>query len=250
MKKLLFISLVFFIFISIQKDLQSAGMQRIDIETQARRLLRDTSTDPNKQRWSSQQMWDRVNMGEIDIIVRTRCLTRRAWETSVTDISEYELPLDWIASLRVSYAIKPLTGTTTGYKRIEYYTLDGLDTWKSGWEEADSGYPSKYYYRNTKICIQPAPSSTYAGSKFIQLDYAYRCSSMTADADVPFDGVRYLYPYHPIIVWYVVAMCKYDEGDRNLGDFYWAKYMSDVIIMEKDLNNYPDKRGQFKVREP
>lgn len=249
MKKIFILLLVYLIlFIDFSPVSATSPMTRTQIRTQIRLLLKDN--DDSNPRWSTEILDERISMGELEFAMLTRAVKERSWITTTEDVAEYDLPIRTIAIDRVSYAIKPLTDTTTNYKRIDYHTMNGLDTKWKNWEDRSSSYPQRYCYVGSstsymRIHLDPPPDSTYAGTDFLQLDYSIRPSTMTADTDIPFDDRYYLYPYHQAIIWYVVALCHFDTGNLNKGAYFMNAFNVYAEQITGKINTKPDARGGF-----
>lgn len=215
-----------------------------------RLLVKDTNSDTTKRRWSDAILNERINIAQDEVIKYTRCLESRITMDTVANTKEYQLPANCVVVERVAYSIYTSTygvnSSTAGYKRLIYVTIAGKDKdVLSGWEATSASNPTEYYIRgSTIIGLHPTPSSSYAGSNRLQIDYTINASSMTNDTDIPFNGSNQLYNYHSIIMSHVVAYCKYDENDLNSFSLWLQKFNAECEFMRKDILNIPDRYGQ------
>jgi len=224
---------------------------RSSIRNDVRALMRDTRTD-GYNRWSNALLDSRIDAGELEFIKLARQPIKTGFITTAVNVSTYALPSDCVVPIRIAYAIKPLTSTTTNYRRLEFVTVDGMDNVGKGnsfWEDTSADYPAKYMYPETGVLrIYPQPSSTYAGANFIKITYSVRVSTMATDSSVPFDGNTFMYTYHSAIKWYVCYLCALDTGLTNVADYYRNLFMADVNIAIGQTNDKPDKQGSFTAK--
>jgi len=224
----------------------SFAWTRGDIRDEVRRLVRDVDT--TNQRWTDAVLNTRINLAEKEFVRKTRCIEKSEYTTTVVNISTYILPSNILSSRRISYAIIPLTGTTTNYRLMEYYTKEGLDVKYPFWENADASDPRRYFYEQDRITIYPKPSSTYAGYQFLKHDYYALPDDMDEDTDIPFNNLGYLYSFHESIKWYVCYLCAIDSGDTVAQDRFGAAWKMAIDTAKNEMNDRPDRRGGFSVK--
>lgn len=222
------------------------GLNRGEIITIIREKVNDSDTVNS--RWSDAILIPNINEAELEFIRRTRAQKSQYYITTTTSAKEYTLPSDWLNSNRVSYAIIPLTSSTTNYKKLEYWTMAGLDEKYSNWENGDLGSPTRYYYRGQSIGLYPAPSTSYDGENYLKIDYNAKSSTMTGNTDIPYDDISYLYPYHKAIVWYVCHLCMIDTGNLDLANYFMGLFEKMVQECKEEGNNMPDRAGGFSVK--
>lgn len=225
------------------------GMTLKELRSQIRLLVRDTNTDTTKQRWRDTLLNDRLNLAQEDFILRTRCLEIRYWIDTTTGTKEYPLPSNSIVVERAAYSVYSSTygvsSSTAGYKKMTYVSIPGKDKESTSWEVADKGNPTEYYIRGSSIIgLHPTPTHPYAGTQRLQLDCSVKCSSMSADGNVPFANNNQLYVYHQTLIWYVVTLCKYDEGYVQEGNIFMNMYLMNAEFCRRDILNIPDRFGQ------
>lgn len=218
-------------------------LNRGEIRSQIRMLVNDTDTDTSLNRWTDAQLNQRIEMAQLDIIARSRGLTNTTYYTMVTSISVYALPQDLLTTNRVAYYIRNTTGA---YKKMERMTLLGLDEWNNYWQQLANGLPERYYIWSSTIGIVPPPTVSYSGYNNLRIDYTVIPSSFVSDTSVPFNNVTYLYPYHELIIWYVVYWCKMDEKLYQESTFFGNRYYDLLKIMYQELNSKEDWFPDFK----
>lgn len=240
MKKIL-LSLAFCIFITSNLF----ALNTTQIEEQIRYQVRDTTDTVNNPRWSEDILLKRINIVQDDIVAFTKCLKGRCLVTPIAEYGEYRLPNDLLTIDRVTYSI---SDSTTDHKRLTWMSLADLDIDKMTWEGIGSGLPREYYERRNYIGLYPKPSSTYATTKALKIDYWKKPEALSDDDDIPFDGDYSLYPYHDLIIIGVVIMCKKDEGSWQEVQVLQVEYAA----LLKSLHDYvlmrPDE--QTIIREP
>ncbi|MFA5234520.1 MAG: hypothetical protein WC390_08990 [Sulfurimonas sp.] len=224
------------------------AMNRGDLRDECRRLLRDTDT--TNQRWTDTVLNTRINYAQKEFVKRTRCIEVSTYTTTIVGVSTYAInSSNILASRRVSYAIKPLTTTTTYYKEMEYMTKEGMDTKYPYWESADGSDPKRYFYEADRIVIYPKPSTTtYAGYNFLKHEYYALADDMDDDTDVPFNGLVYLYSYHETLKWYVCYLCAIDTNDTAAQSSFFGNFEKELGIAKSEFGDRPDKRGGFSVK--
>jgi hypothetical protein len=242
MTKTMFLSLFLSLFLLSPLN----ALDRGDLRDEIRNLVRDTDT--TYQRWTDATLNARINYAQKEFVKRTRCIETVSYTTTVVNVSTYALPSNMLASRRISYAIVPLTSTTTNYKLLDYMTKEGMDTKYSFWENADASNPQKYFYEQDRVVVYPKPSSTYAGYQFLKHEFYTLADDMDDDADVPFNGLSYMYPYHEALKLYVCFLCSIDSGDTAEQSVFFGKFDSEVGIARSEFGDRPDKRGGFSVR--
>ncbi len=223
-----------------------------ELRTEIRYLIRDKEhDDTTKQRWTDAQLLSRINMGQLDIVSKTRCLEQFVLINTYDNQREYLLPSDILVIKRVSYSVATtstsVVSSTTSFKKIDRYTLFGLDESAPIWDNT-FGQPTKYYVRASSIGVVPTPSTSYTGSNRLRIDYIVNPSTLSANTDVPFNNATYLYQYNPIITYYVAMLCKADEGLFSDATYFERKYYNALQMMVSELNSKPDWFPNFEFR--
>ena len=227
------------------------ALTRTKLVDEIRRLAKDTNTDVTKQSWSTGTIVDRINMAQIIIVSKTRCMENQTFLTIVNNQREYNLPSDLLVINRVGYTTATSSASvltsTSAYKKIDRNTILGLDGKRSYWEQ-ETGFPDKYYILGSSICLTPIPTISYTGTFRIKVTYTPQPNDLDYDTSVPFNDYPYLYPYHHIITYYVAMLAFMDRGDTNMVAYYRDLFKTSLDDMIKDLNTLPDWNPNFSVR--
>lgn len=219
------------------------GIDREELRNQIRLSLQDTDTsNTTNLRWSSTTINTRIEVAQVDIVARTRCLQSRKKTTLTAEQAEYVWPDDCIAPYRIGYSIAE---SSVAFERLDWYAEEQRDM-EGIWEDDSSGEPQDYHIRRgNRLNVQPKPSSDYAGTNFLQFDYYEIPDSFADDDAIPFNSVNRLYIYHHLIIYYVVAWCLEDERKADVADRYWTLYYKNVGFMKGEINEEPDREGNF-----
>ena len=181
-----------------------------EIRDDVRLQIGDSSSNASNRRWGPTLLNFRINEIQNNICEKTRCIITRISTPTVSGQREYTYPADIVAPIRLAYVIS--NSSPPAYKALTRYSIAGLDNENASWESSPSGLPTKYYERGQKYGLQPIPSSVYASTYALQIDYYCRASSLTADGDVPFNGDVLLTPYHKLLILGTVIWCRSDMG--------------------------------------
>lgn len=217
---------------------------RGEIRRQVRYDIQDTTdTVSINTRFSDTILNVRINLVQEKITAETLCLYGRCFITPVAEQAEYRLPTDCLIVDRVSFL--SITSSTSSYKKLDQWTLSGLDADVPAWEYASSGLPTKYYIRRNLIGLYYKPSSTYATARALKIDYYKKADDMTSDDDVPFDSDYSLTTYHNLVVLGTVIMCKRSMGVDYSKEF--AEYLAGLEIMKNNCRYNPDLSENMRI---
>ncbi len=219
-------------------SLPSYALTRSEIRQEIRYDIRDTTDTVNiNNRFPDDILNSRINIVQDKIAAYTKCLRGRCLVTPVAETQEYRLPTDCVKVDRVAFI--NTSGSTTTYRRLEGRTLEGLDRDHFAWESRTSGLPQRYYVRRNLIGLDPKPSSTYAQSQSLKIDYFKKPTALDSDDDEPFDGDYSLRQYHDLVILGVVIMCKHSMGESFVDDMALYKdgldRMKDAVKFNSDL---------------
>jgi len=174
--------------------------------------INDAKADTNNQHYSSSTLTTRINMVQEFIAKETLCLEARISTPSITGQREYTFNSDIIKPYRMAYYIA--NSNPPSYQRLEWYSMTALDKTPT-WEDVSADLPTRFYTRGQKYGLVVAPSSVYASTYAVQIDYYKKPNALTTGTDVPFDGDVLLYAYHELIIKGVVIMCLEKEQDTT-----------------------------------
>lgn len=211
-----------------------------DLETQIRRNIRDTATSSSLQRYSDTVLDAYINEVQRDVVNLTTPLSNRASFTLTARTTYYSCPTDMIVPLAVYY---------TNQQQQVYELQEKLETsyrQNNPTYEHQIGPPTIYFIRGStstnvtqaQIAFIPVANNTSTGT--VTMDYYNIAADLSADSDIPFDGLRVLYPYHDVIVYGVTAKIKLREGDTNGASSYFEMYKDMVNRMGSKLGEAPN----------
>ncbi len=232
MKKyvILLFLLFFYINVSYSKDLST-------IRSGIREKLKDNQSNTQQRRKSDTVLNRYINDAQRVITTETHCISSTTYTTTTSGTANYSLPSNFITEIRISYS----TGTgATAYKRLEKMDFSRLDIDTPDWESTATGQPIQYYLSNRLIYLYPAPNATWAGTNRLKIDFSRFPADLSADTDIPYDGVTDLYPYHDLIIFYVLAQTFTELEDTNLVAYWEAKYSNLLGILFNNLIFKPD----------
>ena len=176
------------------------GLTRTQIRTLARPLSNDT--DATNPFWSDTNVNVLIDNWQSDMASYLRW--PRATSSPITmvlDKDDYDLPTDWLSTIRLFI----YTGSTYTAK-LTYKSEDDISEIDPNWRNAASGSPKHYFIANDitpaatlsrKLFINPAPDS--ANVKTMLHIYVKVPTAISADANVPI----FPDPMHMLAVYYL-----------------------------------------------
>lgn len=202
------------------------GMTRSEMRTKVRELISDNSTDSTLYRWSNTQINEFLDIGE-EIVFRNTYTTHEVSTITVTaGTTEYVLPNQCWAVVRVEFNAVMLEKTT----------LADLDSQERDWRyNILPSTPTKYYFRRNKIGLEPYP----AMDGTLTLDYIHIYGGIGNDTDLPFNNRQKLRAFHNLIVWYTVYELLRAEGRIGLSDSYKADFKESLQRFRQVLGLEP-----------
>ena len=215
-----------------------------EITKQSRNRIGDTFDKKFYLDYTDAELHKKINVIKDEIISFSRGIEGRWTSSTTVNKREYPISTTTLVITRVCYSVISSTNVDSGeYKRLTPITLGGLDKKVSSlWETTAAGLPTRYYKRAGMLGLHPKPSAAYASTHTVlRVDIIKRPAPLVNDADIPFDDLKYLYPYHYLIVKGVTAMCN------RIG---WDTYYMLLEKMRKDLAYQPDVYiGEPYIRE-
>lgn len=241
MRKLLLALALILLTCSAPADALTLG----DIKVEVRRLL-DDKADP-RIGYTDAVILSVINETHREIVSQTWCLQNTTATSLSVNTTYYALPNDLLAIYQVTF--RDSTGRTRNLGEV---------TEKSLWQdnpdyERQAGQPMSYFVRQStasttyalQIAFIPVPSSTTATGT-ARIDYYNQSTDLSANTDVPFDGVRILYPYHYAIVYGTVGKMKLMDGEPEEAKAYMTMYTSAVQLMRDRLGQMPNYNPGFR----
>lgn len=216
-----------------------------DIETEVRRNVRDTQATVGLERYSDTILDVWINETQKDVNNKTWAVDSSTTVSLLANTTYYVLPDNFLAGTQVLY-------TNAAGSTVDMPELSARNVYQAqpDYERSSKGTPSSYFIRgqmtgsNQEIAFLPIPTTT-GGT--VAIHYVSTPADLAADADVPFDGIKRLYPYHYTLVWGTVMRIKLIEGKADEAKIFAELYNGDITTMKEKLGlkpNYnPSLRG-------
>jgi len=210
--------------------------------------IKDAANEPDTDgegRFSNAQYLRKANMVMREIASDTECMQSSSVATTVNDQLEYAKSDD-------SAKVKSVWAKDAGdsdYYELFPISMETLTNWasrgiiSSPWMDETADKPTHWYNRGVNIGVYPKfNAAVTSGLKFF---YEEQPTEMTATTDVPFNGDKYLYNYHRIIVYGVLANIAPTLG---LDTKYWSdKYEAGKAQMKNKLDTDDDDIMTFEL---
>jgi len=209
-----------------------------DIQADVRRHVNDIA-DP-KVRYTNNYVNDIANEIQREVVNQTWCLQTSHVVTLVSGTTYYDLPSNLIAIIQVDF--RDSSGRVAELKETSERSLkqENPDFERQG------GKPSEYLVRystaqgvSMQIGFTPTPNNA-ASTGTVRIQYYNQATDMSAAASIPFDSYQFLYPYHYVITYGVVARIKAIEGDSAGATYYQQLYQNGLTIMNNRLGEMPN----------
>jgi len=185
-------------------------------------------------RFTDAQYLRKTNMIMREIVSETECLQSSTTATTVDDQLEYAKADD---TVKVK-SVWAKDASDDDYSQLIPTSMETLSNWAARgiiddpWMDETADKPTHWYNRGVNIGVYPKfNAAVTAGLKFY---YEEQPTEMTATTDVPFNGDKYLYNYHRVIVYGVLANIAPTLG---LNTKYWSdKYEAGKAGMKNKLD--------------
>lgn len=236
---------VLFVFLSPSFVL---GATLSELRTGVRRHVRDNTSVTGIRKYSDAMIDSLLNEAQAQTINASWAIEKTSGIALATRTTFYAFPSDYIAIREFDFQ-----ETTTGRTRqLEEKSERVLRQENPDWARS-AGAPIYYLTRlstsgatTVEFGVTPVPStSTQLGTALIK--YYATADDMSADADVPFNGLAHLYSWHHILQHYAVAQLKMYEGDTNGSAAYMQFFSAEVQNMVNRLgmreNYFPSFGG-------
>lgn len=218
---------------------QCFALTAADILTRARVLLRDTSSDTTRQRFSDTQLLNWLNDGQREANAFGFVLQSSYTFQLVSGTTEYALPTDFLTPWRVTYK----------GRKIEQTSFNQQDATSVAWQTQSVGTPNGYYIylaSSPTIGFVPAPSSTSTGT--IVVWYIQQTTDMTTTTQVPFNSWSQLIPYHSGLAYFIAYRGLWAIGDQELASNYLQEWQQWIQALKAGIGRQPDFTPGFSGR--
>lgn len=208
-----------------------------DLENLVRRGVRDTGTA--SQRYSDTIIDDLLNEGQRQVVSDSWCILNTTFYVLTSGTSYYNLPNDFLAIRQVNFRDSSAHNKTLDEKSDRQISQENPDWIRQ------SGPPINYVVRYStsnastlSISYIPIPTTSSTGTVTIQ--YFAQVTDLSSDSDIPYNSLRYLYPYHDILADYAIYKLKLIEGMTSEAQAYLQIYTAKLQLMDSKFKNMPN----------
>ena len=223
-----------------------------DVLVRARVYLRDQSTAANRQQFPDATLLQFLSDGMREANAQNWLFIASTTFTLSLGTTEYALPSDFMATMRVWY--KPQGGT---YLKLNQTSMDQLDAQSVGWVNA-AGTPTAYYLDksapainaiglplNYNLGFYPAPSTTASTGPVI-VYYVQQSQDATSIGSVLFNGNLAYQPYASALAYYVAARGFQTVEETDLSDSYFKLWLAFLQLQHQGMAKSPDFSPGFQ----
>lgn len=209
---------------------ESNALTLSQLESQARVLGIDNGP---RQRFSTATIDSYLNEGQRIAVVDAKPIIELTSFALSGGTTYYPLPTDFLQVRRV----------TRDFLDMKEETPESLAN-KAGlaWEIAQA-LPTNFYinfsYRGM-IGMYPAPGASNTGT--IRVDYYAQATELVNGADLPFDSIPELTPYHYLLAYYAAYRMTLIDGRSDLAAMYGAEFNAGIARMQREALNQPSYR--------
>lgn len=213
-----------------------AVVKASDVISRARTFLKDQSSDVTRQYFSDTVLLQFLNDGQREANAINWVLNSSYTFALVANTTEYAMPADFIAPVRVWLA--PMGGT---YGKLAATSFEQLDANNGNWTSAN-GTPNAYFMdrdsQTVYMGFYPAPGTSSTGTVIVY--FVQNMPDLTSVDSVPFNGWSNLQPYVSMLAYYIAyrGFMTFEEPDTAKGYLdYWTQFL---LIMRQGVNRQPD----------
>lgn len=217
----------------------SFALTAADVLTRARLMLRDTSSDVTRQRFSDAQLLSWLNDGQREANAFDFVMQSSYTFATTGGQQEYSIPSDYLTSWRVTYKGRKLNQTS----------FNEQDAVTVAWQTQSVGTPLAYYVYlapNPTIGFVPAPATASTGT--VVLWYIQQTQDLTLTTQTPFNGWSQLVPYHSALSYYIAYRGLWTVGDTDQASQYLSEWQQWVAALKVGLGRQPDFNPGFGGR--
>lgn len=218
-----------------------------DIEDQVRRIIRDPDDGTIAPAYSDSIITGIVNEGQRDVFNRTNLTENSTSYTLTAGTSYYNLPTDYVRPTLITFRdAQGITIKLDGSSRERIYQKQAT------WERDSTGPPSEYWTRistggGTAMQISYVPVPTNASTGTVTLFYDSQPTDLSSASDIPFNGLRHLYPHHQVLIFYTAYRIKAIKGLTGEAELYRGLYDMELNSIKESLGQAPDVRNNVKA---
>ena len=176
-----------------------------------------------------------INDGALDVVRRTDCLWNYADQTVTAATQTYSVPSDAVRILAVYY------GGTGSWKKLPCVTMDYLgNEINQDWFDNTGTIYGYFEAEQNKIGLYQIPTSAEAGTDYLRIYYIEQPDTLVNDSDIPFNNTTNLYPYHDLVLLYVIYKAKQMVGKWEQATVIENNYLAKCREMKVELNKLND----------
>jgi hypothetical protein len=176
-----------------------------------------------------------ANDAVLDITRRTDCLQNYADQDVTASTQTYDTPSDSIKILGVYY------GGSSNWEKLSCVTMDFLaNEIDTDWLTATGTIYAYFFAERNKIGLYKIPTSAEAGTNYLRIYYVEQPDALVNDSDIPFNSVTNLYPYHELIILYLMFKVKQIVGKFEQSNQIEANYLIKCREMKVELKKLDD----------
>lgn len=208
----------------------ASAMTLSGIRDDVRTLVVDNKLGGNaaRCRFTDAQLNGWINEGQAIADAKAMCVYKRIRFDLSVGTTYYPLPDGYMMIRRV-------TRDSLAIQELSPAALDG----RSAMWETTSGLPT-YYFTNfsTRSMIGFAPfPNMVVDTATISVEYIAYSPNMTLDAQVPFEGIKELSPYHPALSFYAAYKASIVDERYDKAKVFMDSYSALVDLMKTQCVN-------------
>jgi hypothetical protein len=213
-----------------------------DVLNRARVYLRDQSTAPNRQQFPDSVLLQWLSDGQREANAQNWLLQSSVTFNLTLNTTEYVMPSDFMATLRVWYA-----PPGQSFIKLDQTSMDQLDAQTAGWTGV-SGTATKYYLDRSTASIYlgffPAPSVAGSTGPVIAY-YVQQPLDCTSTSQIPFNGNLILQPYVSALAYYIAYRGFQTVEETDLANAYLQYWINFLGMMRQGTTKTPDFNPGF-----
>lgn len=231
------------VFLALVPSRAFSSLLASDILTRARVYLNDQSTTNNRQQFPDSTLLEFLSDGQREANAQNWLLISSYTLTLTEGTTEYTMPSDFMAPLRVWYN----QNGNQQYIKLYQTSMDKLDAQSTGWFST-TGEPTQYYTDRTSqgisLAFWPAPSVANSTGTVI-IYYVQQPTDITSTTQTPFNGDIVLQPYVSALAYYVAYRGFMSLEEPDLANSYLQYWISFLSIMRQGTYKTPDFNPGF-----
>lgn len=192
-------------------------------------VVKDNSTAT-----SNPNILSEINLAQEDMAARTLCIPESYTTTLTADQETFAIPSDW-SSLDPEGGVWYLDSNSK-WQEIDQKSRSWLDAEYESWMNATSSTPEYYFFEGGYIHIYPKSDTTRASG--LRMYGGALPDAVTADSDVPLNGLTHLSPYHKLLALYVGIVVKGSFDDKKqIADKMFTDYLLQCAEMKSNIRS-------------